>query len=158
MVMKNTLIIGYGNSLAGDDALGFYVVKELAGTIMPEEVTVKYIHQLMPEHSQEISEYQRVIFIDAEENAEPGKLICRRVNKDDLRDTSTTAHDFTLDSILLLAEKLYGNIPEVHLITVTGNNFNVGEELSLPVKKMIPNVINMIFDTINTEKETAAYA
>lgn len=151
--MEKILIIGYGNSLAGDDALGFYTISELHGTEMPQGTSVKYIHQLMPEHSSEFTEYDTLIFIDAEGAKVPGELKYRKVFKENLKNTAATAHEFTLDTILLMGYWLYGKMPEIHLITVTGCNFRTGENISTAVKRKIPEVIDMIFSIIN-HKET----
>lgn len=146
--MSKILVIGYGNSLAGDDAVGFYTVKELSGSSLPHEITVKYIHQLMPEHSSEFTEYDTIIFIDAEESEIPGEIRHREIHTSDLKDTAAAAHEFTLDTILLMGYWLYGKMPEIHLITVTGSNFTTGESMSPAVQKSIPGVIDAVFSVI----------
>jgi len=150
--LNKVLVIGYGNSLAGDDAFGFYAAQKLVGLELPEYVAVKYIHQLMPEHAEEIAEYDLLICIDAEVSGNHGELRCRLINTDDLHDTGTAAHDYTLESILLLARQLYGKLPEVHLITVSGKNFLTSDRLSPEVEIRIPDVIENVFSIINTKK------
>lgn len=150
--MKNILIVGYGNSLAGDDALGYHAVKMLDGSDIAEHADIKYVHQLMPEHSAELSEYETVIFIDAEEGTEAGKIKCKVISEKDLHDTSLTAHEYTLDSILLLAKKLYRIMPKVFLITVTGSDFSACEKLSPAVENALPQVIEMISGISTMEK------
>lgn len=154
--MDKILIIGYGNSLAGDDALGFYTVQELVGSEMPENVTVKYIHQLMPEHASDISEHDTVIFIDAEESDVPGEIKCRKIVKNDLHDTSSAAHEYTLDSILLLSGELYGKMPEVYLVTVTGKYFLTGGSMSKEVEQRIPDVIDTVFRIVNRKNNDSS--
>lgn len=158
--MKNILIIGYGNSLAGDDALGYHVVKKLNDSDITAIADIKYVHQLMPEHSAELSEYETVIFIDAEEGTETGKIKCKVISDEDLHDTSLSAHEYTLDSILLLAKRLYWKMPKVFLITVTGSDFSAGEKLSPPVDSALPQVLEMIRDiaAMETIKENMHHA
>lgn len=148
------LVIGYGNSLAGDDALGFYTVQKLVGSELPANVTVKYIHQLMPEHAEDISQFDIIIFIDAEESNidkgnSAGTMNCRLILQDDIHDTSSSAHEFSLDSILLISKELYGKIPETYLITVTGKNFLTGDRLTPEVEASVPEVINTVYNIIN---------
>ncbi len=147
--MNRTLVIGYGNSLAGDDAIGFYAVQKLVGSELPENVTVKYIHQLMPEHAEEITEYDLVICIDAEASGNYGLLNLRRINTDDILDTGTSSHDYTLESILFLAKKLYDQLPEIYLITVSGKSFLTSDRLTPEVEKRLPDVIDTVYSIIN---------
>ena len=150
--MSKILVIGYGNSLAGDDAIGFYAVQRLVGSELPGNVTLKYIHQFMPEHAEDITEYDLLICIDAEVSSGFGELKCRKLNVDEMRDTGTAAHDYTLESILFLAKQLYGKIPEVYLITVSGKSFLTSDRLSPEVEKRIPDVIDNVFSIINRKK------
>ena len=153
--MKKILVIGYGNSLAGDDAIGFYTVQKLVSSELPGNVTVKYIHQLMPEHSEEISEYDIVIYIDAEESGSYGSLNCRKIIANELRDNGTFAHDYTLESILLMTIQLYGKLPEIYLITVSGKSFLTSDRLSPEVEKRIPDIIDVVFSIINLKEHSS---
>lgn len=146
------MVIGYGNSLAGDDAVGFYAVQKLIGSELPDYVTVKYIHQFMPEHAEEIAEYNLLICIDAEVSRSFGELKCRLIDSGSMHDTGTAAHDYTLESILLMAKQLFGRIPEVYLITVSGKSFLTSDRLSPEVEKRIPDVIDNVFSIINRKK------
>lgn len=147
------LVIGYGNSLAGDDALGFYAVQKLVGSELPANVAVKYIHQLMPEHAEEISEYDVLIFIDAEDpegnNTDSGIFNCRKIKFEELHDRASSAHEYTLDSILLISLELYKKIPEVYLLTVTGKSFLTSDRLTPVVEERLPEVVDMVYMIIN---------
>lgn len=158
--MNKVLVIGYGNSLAGDDALGFNIVSIISGEIGSKGIDVKYVHQLMPEHAAEVAEYDMVIFIDAETGGKPGTMHVREIKKCHLHDTSAAAHEYTLDSILLLSEKLYSALPKVYLITVTGSNFDLGEKLSREVAARVPDVLKEINNIIEKEstRGVAEYA
>lgn len=150
--MSKILVIGYGNSLAGDDAVGFYAVQKLVGSELPDYVTVKYIHQFMPEHAEEIAECDLLICIDAEVSGSYGELKCKRLSADNLHDTGTAAHDYTLESILLLAKQLFVRIPEVYLITLSGKSFLTSDRLTPEVEKRLPDVIDNVFSIINRKK------
>jgi hydrogenase maturation protease len=143
-------VIGYGNSLAGDDAVGFYTVQKLVGLELPAGVKVKYVHQLMPEHAEEISENDIVIFIDAEISENAGELRCRKISCNELFDSGSSSHEYTLDSILLLTQQLYGKIPVIYLITVVGSSFLTGDSLSMEVENRISDVVNNVFEIINS--------
>jgi hydrogenase maturation protease len=158
--LNKVLIIGYGNSLAGDDALGYNVIRRIQDEYEAKGISVRYIHQLMPEHAEEISLHDSVVFIDAEEGSPAGRIRIAEVKKADLRDTSAAAHEYTLDSILLLAERLYNRLPRVYLVTVTGKSFEMGEMLSAEVAAKLPEVLQIIKSIVQKESavEAAEYA
>ena len=58
------LVIGYGNELRGDDAVGPEVARCVAEWRRPEVVGIA-VHQLTPELAVALSEVAVVIFVDA---------------------------------------------------------------------------------------------
>lgn len=72
--MDGTLIIGYGNPLRGDDAVGFLAAERLSRTIADPGVTVLAVHQITPELAEPVSRARRVIFMDASVGAERGQI------------------------------------------------------------------------------------
>ncbi len=106
----------------------------------------------MPEHAEDIAENDIVIFVDAEESASYGNLKCTKINAEDMRDTGTSSHDYTLESILLMTMQLFGKLPEIYLITVCGKSFLTSDRLSPEVEKRIPDIIDTIFSIINRKK------
>ena len=115
-----TLIIGYGNPLRGDDAAGYEAAGRLGALAVP---------QLTPELADEISRAEQVIFIDAADGPDAAGT---------LRETPVLpgpspepfTHRLTPESLLGLAEALYGRAPRAVLITVAGENFSLGAPLS----------------------------
>ena len=62
--MKRTFVIGYGNSLRGDDGAGPEVARRVMALDLPDAEVLE-AHQLLPEHAEMISHYERVVFVDA---------------------------------------------------------------------------------------------
>ena len=58
------LVIGYGNTLRGDDGVGPRVAEAVAAMALPGVRTLG-CHQLAPEHAEAISRADRVVFVDA---------------------------------------------------------------------------------------------
>lgn len=142
--MSHTLIIGYGNSLRGDDAIGIRAAELLRRRDPGPEVEILSVHQLTPELVDPISRARRVIFIDAAEGATPG-LICERRIHADLSARPFT-HVATPEALLAGASALYGNEPPATLITVTAATFELGEGLSAPVRMALDSVIQRCWD------------
>jgi hypothetical protein len=64
-VTRQALVIGYGNTLRGDDAVGQVVARALAGEAAIEGVEVIACHQLMPELAECIDAADMLLFITA---------------------------------------------------------------------------------------------
>lgn len=120
------LIIGYGSPLRGDDAVGLEAAGGLGGIA---------VHQLMPELMEPISRADRVVFIDAGCDGEPG-TISERVVEPAVSGTPFT-HHVSPEVLLAGARDLYGRCPPAVLLTVTGADFELGNPLSAPVRKAL---------------------
>ena len=72
--MSNTLIIGYGNALRGDDGAGYIVAELLRDRVHDPEIEIVSQHQLTPELMEPISRAAHVIFIDSSVSGRAGKV------------------------------------------------------------------------------------
>jgi hydrogenase maturation protease len=131
--MPHTLIIGYGNPLRGDDGFGWHAALRLRDLIHDAGIEILAVHQLTPELMEPVSRARRVIFIDAAVGEDAGKVTVA-----ELAATGGAApvftHFATPAGLLEGAWSLYGAKPEALLVTVVGLDFEIGEELSEPVR------------------------
>ncbi len=67
----SVLVIGYGNTLRGDDGAGCYVAERLCALNHEPGLKVLSLHQLTPELAQPVAEAGLVIFIDASIQSPP---------------------------------------------------------------------------------------
>jgi hydrogenase maturation protease len=139
MLMEaSPLVIGYGNTLRGDDGIGVIAAQELA--ILLPDVHVELTQQLMPELMEPISRAAKVVFIDAALDGIPGTVTYQLVSPD--RDVLFT-HTISPSGLLAGAKALYGTAPSAFLITVTGEKFDLDETLSDMIWAVLPTVIAM---------------
>ena len=134
-----TLVIGYGNTLRGDDGAGFVAADILREKIQSPHVEVLSQHQLLPELMEPISRASRVIFIDASVSGRAGK-----VHRIPLRPAPACArftHHATPESLLAGAQKLYGHTPEATLYTIPGRFFEPCQELTPSVRRAIDELV-----------------
>lgn len=121
--MDKTLIIGYGSPIRGDDAIGPLAVERLVERGLPVGVEAIARHVLTAELVTELVGRERVIFIDAAADAEPGAVQCRRIDPD--ADTlSTMAHFLDPRELLAWCQGLHGRAPVGYLITAGGASFD----------------------------------
>lgn len=105
--MNPVLVIGYGNTLRGDDGAG--VITAGRARDLVEGVDVITAHQLNPEHAEAVAEHPCVIFVDASvERHTLGLTILTAA-----RGSSTSGtHAVSPAGILSLAREVYGRAPE----------------------------------------------
>ena len=132
--MPRTLIIGYGNPLRGDDAVGFLAAERLREQIHDPKIEVLAVHQLTPELMEPISQADRVIFIDAAADGEPGEICETRIEGEA---ASSFSHIATPEALLAGVQNLFNRSPAAILITINGRDFEIGDWLSEPVVKAL---------------------
>lgn len=123
----SVLVIGYGNSLRGDDAAGPRVAEAVAELDRPG-VEVRTCHQLTPELSVSVAVAERVIFVDAEDRP-PGAPVARAIGPE-AGAGSGLGHGGDPREILALARLLYGRVPPAWLVSVPASSFELGTGLS----------------------------
>ena len=137
--MPHTLIIGYGNTLRGDDGAGILAAELLMERIQDPEIEILPQHQLTPELMEPISRAAHVIFIDASVSGRAGK-----VHRIPLRPAPVCArftHHPTPESLLAGAQSLYGHTPEATLYTIPGRNFEPGQDLTPSVRQAVNDLV-----------------
>ncbi len=130
------LIIGYGNELRGDDAVGPKVAKIVAHWQLPSVRTIA-TQQLKPELVNDIAAADYVIFVDAGSDQCSARTVqlnpivvgcpSSRALTASLSADSLAANPLTL---LNLAKQLYGHAPQAWLLEVPTENFDTGKGLS----------------------------
>lgn len=141
--MSNLLVIGYGNPLCGDDGVAWHVVDAIVPALPPDSVAA--IHQLTPEWAELISRADLVIFVDAAIGDTPGE-----VNSFPLMPQSGRpgSHEMTPMGVLAMAVELFGRCPAAHMVTITGDSFDLSERLSTKVAAAVPEAARLILNLL----------
>jgi hydrogenase maturation protease len=138
--MNKVLVIGYGNTLRGDDAAGVRAA-ELIAKHRPE-IECVCMHQLMPELAEQIAESDIIFFLDADVHAaQPNvRLIEPRVEDDQPR-----THFISPESLLRLSQQLYQRMPlKAYIVGIPASQFEFSEELSASTKKAVEESILLV--------------
>jgi len=149
-LMAGTLIIGYGNTLRSDDALGWRAAEQIAASHTGGNIEVQLHHQLGPELAEPLSEVDLAIFIDAGCQGTPGQVSCQRVEPSDA--SSGFTHHFHPGVLLTMAKHLFGRCPRTFIISVVGESFACGETLSPAVQRALPAVQKLVADLLAGRK------
>jgi hydrogenase maturation protease len=129
--MARVLILGYGNPLRSDDGLGWQVAVQLFRTNTSPEVLVLPCHQLTPELAEPISRAETVLFIDSTREGKPGELRCAELRSEP--GPASFTHHVSPAGLLELSSELFGCCPRAYLLTICGECFELGEDLSTSV-------------------------
>jgi len=154
--MAKTLLLGLGNSILRDDAVGLRVVRALGERVIREEVHVEESSFANMDLLDFISAYDRLIIVDSikTEGGKPGDLY--QLNLDDLHSTLhlSCPHDINLATALELGKRLGMEIPEeirIYGIEVEDNQ-TFCETCSPLVEEAIPRIIEEIARTEHLER------
>jgi hydrogenase maturation protease len=142
--MGRILVIGYGSPIRGDDAIGPLAAERLAAGLLPDGVEVISRHVLTADLVPDLVAAERVIFIDAAVDGEPGALHCRALRADP-HARSTMAHFLDPRELLGWAQALYGAQPQAYLVSVAGANFDFAHcELSAVVDQALAGLVERV--------------
>jgi hydrogenase maturation protease len=141
--MTPVLIIGYGNPLRSDDAVGWRAAQALIGEWPAAKVRVETAHQLLPEMADWLADASHVLFIDACWDLVPGRIRSRAIHPEKSRAASMT-HHFTPEGLLADAWQLFHHCPDAILVSVGGGSFEHGEGLSRQVEAVFPHLLAQI--------------
>jgi len=122
------VVIGYGNDLRGDDAVGQRVAMSLARWRQPGVLALA-AHQLTPELARWLMPAKFAIFVDAAcADDQSQSLHSRRIEPSSVQ----LMHGHTGDPQVLLAltQLAYGSCPLAWWITIPVRHFDFGADLS----------------------------
>jgi hydrogenase maturation protease len=140
--MTHTLVLAYGNSLRGDDGVGRLAGEEVARWGIPD-VKVVIMQQLVPELIVEMKYAGRVLFIDS---ATPGcfdePFECHQVKPE--RRVGPLGHHETPARLLDVLRILEGQAPETWMVSITGESFEHGEQISEPARENLRAALDWV--------------
>lgn len=136
------LVIGYGNTLRGDDGIGQIIASELMARVKTDAIDILTRHQLTPELVEPISAADTVFFIDASVGTQVGRIDVRPVEASTSEGAFT--HHVTPESLLTASQTLYNASPRGFIISITGNDFEYRAQLSDQMQSQLPSIVTTI--------------
>jgi hydrogenase maturation protease len=135
--MERIVVLGYGNTLRGDDGVGHEVVRRLGQRAIPG-VEACSPQQLLPEHALLLAGAKAAIFVDArvDSGGEPVQIHELRPGAE-----PWGTHLGGPANLLALVVRLHRDCPRSWLVTVAGQSFGLGEMLTA---KAAENVVRAV--------------
>ncbi len=160
--MPRSLVLGIGNPLRGDDALGWHAARQLArlhGTEAEAQflednrwvsadasLEIMACQQMTMDLVEPVHNADQVIFIDATVKGEPGSLACEAVTPE--APQNLISHQFDAPTLLAAVQALYGACPKAVVFSVTASTFDYTEELSPPVAAWLPELVKRMAELV----------
>lgn len=142
------LLIGYGNSLRGDDAVG-PVVAGFVEAWNLANVKVIARQQLTPELADDLVQADIAYFIDASADMTLKQPLVQDV---DMLPESTVSHFSSPKTLLTLTRQLYGREPRAYIISVPAQSFDLREGLSAKARCGVEEMLEYLREILVSEK------
>ena len=150
--IKKTLILGIGNDILKDDGIGPRLARDLAQMSINPDIRFEVACCGGLEIMEYIKGYEKVIFIDAIHTGKDRPGTVNYFIPSDFRETShlSNLHDLNFLTSLKLGDLLGLGLPsDLHIIAVEiFEDMEFGEELTPPLKKEYPNILEKVLSLI----------
>lgn len=137
------LVVGYGNTLRGDDAAGPRAAEAVARWGLPG-VVVKIVHQLTPELAEDLASASLAIFIDARLADRADAVEVRPIEPLDSGLGAALGHVTDPRRLLALTRSIYETCASSWLYTVPAVDFSVAERLSPATERGVQEVLRRL--------------
>lgn len=140
-VPSRVLVIGYGNTLFADDAVGPLVAREVAAWNLPGVLALER-HELVPELAADLAATEEAIFVDAALAGDAVTLA--RLDAPSGADATRLDHALTPRALLALTETAFGRAPPAWLLTIPAADFSLGGALSETARRGVVAALERI--------------
>jgi hydrogenase maturation protease len=147
------LVIGYGNTLRTDDAVGRRVAMAIASWELPGLESIA-VHQLTPELAETLANAELAIFVDARLADEEETVEIQPLEPSGSH--MGPGHVGDPRSLLALARAIYGSSPRTWLVTVPAADRSLGEGLSSTAARGAEDALARIASLIEAERSRCA--
>ncbi len=134
------LVIGYGNTLRGDDGVGPRVAEAIGKLNLPGVHTL-ICQQLSPEYADPVSRAHTVIFVDAAVDA-PKEVQWRKLEPGE--SSQLMAHAADPRTLLALARDVFGHAPQAWWLTIPAVKLDFSETLTPETQRGFAEAVEKI--------------
>lgn len=149
---RGILVIGYGNTLRGDDGVGPRVAEAVEKLNLPGVRTL-ICQQLSPEHAEPVSQARLVVFVDAAVDA-PREVQFRKLEP--AGSSQLIAHAADPRTMLALARDVYGHVPDAWWLTIPAMKLDFSEELTPEAQRGLEEAVEKIKELCVESKHLAS--
>jgi len=137
---KKVLVIGIGNPLRSDDGVGPYIADSVEAKGL-SNVKVWVTQQLNMEDLERMLDFDRVILADASLD---GPLLDFHPVEKSVGQALSSSHHLSAEMFVSLASSIYHKDLRMHLCSLKGNTFEVGDKISPDVLLRAQEAVELI--------------
>ncbi len=147
-----SIVLGIGNSILGDDGVGFRVIEALESAPPPGDITLTACDVSGLAILDLIVNYDQAVLVDAIQTVGgvPGTIY--RLELDDFNTTrhTTSPHDMDLPSALDLGRKLNLKIPDrISIVAIEiPDAYVFSHSLTSPIQAAVPEAVRIVRDIL----------
>jgi len=139
-VNRDFLVIGYGNTLRGDDGVGPRVAEAIEQLSLPGVRTL-ICQQLSPEYADPVSQAHTVVFVDAAVDT-PREVQLRKIEPSE--SAQLMAHAADPRTMLALARDVFGHAPQAWWLTIPAVKLDFSETLTPEAQRGFAEAVKKI--------------
>ncbi|MBT0963627.1 hydrogenase maturation protease [Denitromonas iodatirespirans] len=140
--MSRIVVLAAGNDARGDDGIGPALAARLAAQRLPE-LTVIEAFQFQVEHALDLDGAEAVLFIDAHHSQTEDALLAPLVSA---ARVGVASHALTPAEVLCVRRQLGEALPPSWLLSVRGEDFRLGEPLSVGGERHVEAAWRLLVD------------
>jgi hydrogenase maturation protease len=160
---KRSLIIGYGNVYCHDDGVALHIINRLRTELglrelQPDEdgldelghsLDTVILHQLVPEIIPVVTQYDRVVFVDAHKGTIPDDV--RVIEVKEALGFHAVTHHMSPGMLLAMSRQTHHFAPVAYLISVKGEDFDFGLGLSESCRCRADSAVQKTLELVNLQ-------
>ncbi len=138
------LVVGVGNSLRSDDGVGSFIAESIEAKGF-NNIKVWVTQQLHVEDLDSMLSFSRVILIDASTS---GPVVDFRQAHGIDQAGPSSSHHLSAEMLVKMARNIYRKELDIHVCSIRGSNFEVGDKISPEVLYCAKKAIELICSSI----------
>lgn len=147
-----TVILGIGNELLGDEGVGVHAARRLNNEILPQQTRAVEVGTAILDTLDELEQADRIIVIDAMQNGNaPGTVYKIPLDECSGSPCIASMHGFDLFRVMALAGRT--TPPPVTVFGVEPGVIDWSMELSPPVAASLPHLLDAVRKELTAEIE-----
>ncbi|MFO8133851.1 MAG: hydrogenase maturation protease, partial [Thermoplasmatota archaeon] len=140
-----TIVLGVGNPICGDDAVGLHVVRALPDRIRDADVIVEEALTGGLPLVERLVGYEHAVIVDSIRDSEADIGEVRRLTPDAFTAVSDShPHGVDFGTALEYLEKIGGEVPDIVVVGVVIGDCELAEQLSPAVAAAVPRAVDMV--------------
>jgi hydrogenase maturation protease len=146
--MHRILVVGVGNTIMADDGLGVRALESLTSRPLPDHVDTLEAGTALLDALPDLSEYDKVVLIDAVASDGQTVTVLRNVAASGLPRPGLSLHEMGIAEALRLRLLADGKLPEIVVMGLKPRQIGMSTELSDEVEAEIPELVSAVLDEI----------